>query len=464
RKHFTLVANGSAPGDGFSPTRKEQFYAPVGLLLRGPVRWLASEMYQAIAAAAPRRGIGSGSGCTRSLFIHGKQATAVSAVFRPGSRRASKSWNVRVPGDASDLGPWPPSDAALSVLTHCESDADKFYLLCLMLRKTARQRTCLCAVESNDSLMFQEAAAAAVISICRLGLCSHDITAAMENFMATGNLNSQSLLLPAEHTGLVVPAGEQYQSAKICRPFSRRTSGRFFHRDANYRLGACYRRPGASSVRCTRQTSSSPERPDRASLTAEMCLRRLVPLNEASALSQDLQTCLPVLLDGVLCGPGARPAGCRAGQLAAAAKGHVHYQKSKLQSRDYRVDYQAVKFESRDYQSQVQISVIFMQAKFQSHDYQSQVMIIKPKPSHSSVTLIIVRVIIKAKSKFSHTSPPSVFRVRASPRLVCPEPWRLPCKRRAAPGSAGPYPGLYLFSDSARLLRPVSAIWSATAI
>uniref|UniRef100_A0A1I8FE81 DNA-directed RNA polymerase n=1 Tax=Macrostomum lignano TaxID=282301 RepID=A0A1I8FE81_9PLAT len=262
---------------------------------------------------------------------------------------------------------------ALRVLTHCDSDADKFYLLCLML----------CA---NCTPAY-----------VALGLCSHDITAAMENFMATGNLNSQSLLLLSAAEHRPGGAGDNINSAKICRPFSRRTSGALFSPRCELpRLGACYRRPGASSVQCTRQTRtpcgllnhltaaclvvSSPERPDRASLTAEMCLRGPGAVTMKHPRS-DLQTCLPVLLDGVPVRPGAAPAGCRAGQLAAAAK---------------------------------------------------------------------------------RTSPPSGSR-RA--RLKCPETLEVALvKRRAAPALAGPYPGLYLFSDSASAASGRSAIWSATAL
>uniref|UniRef100_A0A1I8FR00 DNA-directed RNA polymerase n=1 Tax=Macrostomum lignano TaxID=282301 RepID=A0A1I8FR00_9PLAT len=360
-----------------------------------------AEMYQAIVLS--HTGIGSGSGDPSLLFMAKQALLYLQSSDQFKTRQSVLKYighsfrqKLRVPADASDLD-LGRHLMQRSVLTHCESDADKFYLLCLMLRKLHASVRGLCAVESNDSLMFQElllpmaadlaglmekklakaqAGNQAAISDAiktAVGLCSHDITAAMENFMATGNLNSQSLLL-LQNTGLVVP-GDNINRLRFCRPFSRRTSGRFFHRDAElprrYTL-----RLVESSHRRLLGSQLAGATADRASLTAEMCLRGLVPLNEASALRP---------ADLLACATGRRAVRPGAARLAVGLANWLRLQKT------------------------------------------------------------------------SHR------RFAASPPLVAPNPGGLPC---VTPRGAGfllaRYPGLYLFSDSARLLRP-SAIWSATA-
>ncbi|PAA58828.1 hypothetical protein BOX15_Mlig032808g2 [Macrostomum lignano] len=416
--------NGSDPVMAFT-YEKEQFYAPVGLLLRALFDGSPAEMYQAIVLS--HTGIGSGSGDPSLLFMAKQALLYLQSSDQFKTRQSVLKYighsfrqKLRVPADASDLD-LGRHLMQRSVLTHCESDADKFYLLCLMLRKLHASVRGLCAVESNDSLMFQElllpghlylqvlrdilyrwlltlqrlmekklakaqAGNQAAISDAiktAVGLCSHDITAAMENFMATGNLNSQSLLL-LQNTGLVVP-GDNINRLRFAAHFRAVHRGAFF---TEMRTTAVRRLlPETWGFICPVHTPdgtpcgllnhltaaclvvSSPERPDRASLTAEMCLRGLVPLNEASALSQDLQTCLPVLLDGVLCG-------LVPPRLAVGLANWLRLQK---------------------------------------------------------------------------TSPPSGSR-RA--RLV-PRTLEVALVTPRGAGSAGPYPGLYLFSDSARLLRPV---------
>uniref|UniRef100_A0A1I8F8V7 DNA-directed RNA polymerase n=1 Tax=Macrostomum lignano TaxID=282301 RepID=A0A1I8F8V7_9PLAT len=191
-------------------TTRRQFYAPVGLLLRALFDGSPAEMYQAI------------------VLSHTALAAAAALLYLQSSDQFKTRQSVlkyighsfrqklRVPADASDL------DCGRhlmqrSVLTHCDSDADKFYLLCLMLRANCtpayvpvlrdilyRWLLTLQRLMEKKLAKAQAGNQAAISDAIKtaVGLCSHDITAAMENFMATGNLNSQSLLL-LQNTGLV---------------------------------------------------------------------------------------------------------------------------------------------------------------------------------------------------------------------------------------------------------------------